>query len=213
MRNPLLISMMLLCCSWQALAADAPFEEGVQYRVLDQQLPRTARDPDKVEVLEFFWYGCPHCYRLEPSIEAWVENGKPDNVEYVRAAAALNAGWAMHARAFYIAETLGVTDKTHEALFDAIHRGGERLDTREALADFFAEHGVTEDQFDKAFDSFQVRSALKKSGYLAQRAGIRSVPTFIVAGKYETSASMAGGVDEMFDVIGYLVELESASSS
>jgi len=210
MRSLLAVVILLSLCV-PVVAQDSAYQEGVHYRVLDQQLPRTARDPDKVEVLEFFWYGCPHCYRLEPQIEAWLENGIPDNAEYVRAAAVLNPGWATHARAFYVAESLGVTDKMHYALFDAIHQDGKRLDTREDLEAIFVEHGVDAEQFNKAYDSFQVKSALKKSAYLGQRSGVRAVPSIIVAGKYETSASMADGVDNLFQVINYLVDLESDS--
>jgi len=205
------VTLVLLCMP--VLAQESTYQEGIHYRVLDQQLPRTARDPEKVEVLEFFWYGCPHCYRLEPYIEAWLENGIPSNAEYVRAAAVLNPGWQTHARAYYVAEALGNTDKIHLALFDAIHQDGRRLDTREDLQAFFVEHGVDAEQVNKAYDSFQVKSALKKSVYLGQRSGIRSVPSVIVAGKYETSASMADGVDNLFQVINYLVDLESDSQS
>ena len=108
---------------------------------------------------------------------------------------------------------LGVADELHQPLFDAIHQRGQPLGSRSELEDFFAEHGVDREQFNKAYDSFQVKSALKKSAYLGQRSAVRAVPSIIVAGKYETGVGMAGGTEQLFEVINYLVELESQSSS
>ncbi len=206
-----LLLALLLPITFAGFADEGLFLEGADYKVLDRPLPRSATGTDTIEVLEFFWYGCPHCYRLEPYVENWLETGKPENAEYVPVAAVLNPSWVTHAQAYYTAKALGVTDRIHRNLFDAIHAEGKRLSDRQSLAEFFAEQGVSQQDFDKAWDSFQVKSALQKSAFLADRGNIRAVPAIVVAGKYETSVTLAGGPQELFEVIDYLVAREIAA--
>ncbi len=194
-------------------AADSLYTEGQEYRVLSRTLPRSAADDSKVEVLEFFWYGCPHCFRLEPYLEKWVAESMPPNAEFVQVPATLNPSWQVHARAFYVAKTLGLLSKVHGPLMNAIHVDRNPMQDERALAEFFAEYGVSEADFEKAYRSFAVETGLRRAAFLVDRAGIRAVPSIVVAGKYETSVSMAGGTDELLQVINYLIEREAEEAS
>ncbi len=187
---------------------DDRFKDGTHFRTLPVAQP-TSAPPDKVEVVEVFWYGCPHCYTLEPHIQAWKAD-MPANAEFVRMPAALNRGWQLHARVFYTAEALGVLDEVHEELFREIHGKGNRLDTEESLVEFFGRFGVSEEQFMETFNSFAVQTRLRQADSLVRRYRITGVPAVVVNGKYVTGADMAGGETRLFEVINFLVEKESS---
>ena len=161
----------------------------------------------KVEVVDVFWYGCPHCYKFLPIMENY-EASKPDYVEVRRMPAIFRPVWEVHARAFYTAQVLGKADELHRPLFEALHVGGQKLDNREALIAFFGKHGVSEQDFENAYDSFAVESLARKSRVMQGRYGIRGTPTVVINGKYRTSASLAGGYDNMVRVVEALVERE-----
>ncbi|MDH5544464.1 MAG: thiol:disulfide interchange protein DsbA/DsbL [Gammaproteobacteria bacterium] len=182
------------------------FEEGVHYERIDPPQPTTTGD--KVEVREMFWYGCPHCFRMEPYVERWLRK-QPKGSEFVRTPAIFRPGWENHARAYYTAELLGVVDKIQQPLFNAIHLEKRHLDTDEQLRDFFAEHGVDKIEFTKTFRSFAVETYVRRSKALAGRYGINGVPAFIVNGKYRVSNRNTGGNANTINVINYLVEKES----
>jgi thiol:disulfide interchange protein DsbA len=194
-----------------ALSTAADFAEGQHYRRIET--PQPTSSPDKVEVVELFWYGCPHCFRLEPTMNRWVAEGMPGNVQFVRMPAVLNPAWTVHARAYYAGEQLGVADRLHEDLFAAIHVQGRRLSTPDSLADFYAEHGVDRDAFMRAFKSFAVDAKLRRAAELGRGYGARGVPAVVVNGKYLTSVSLAGGQQELVEVINHLVVMESQPAS
>lgn len=187
----------------------ATFQEGRHYQRLPNPIP-TSTD-DKVEVVEIFWYGCPHCFHLEPVVSKWLEN-KPNNVEFVRIPAVLGSSWELGARAFYVAESLGILDQIHTPLFDAIHVQKKPMRTVDDLAAFFAEHGVDRATFDKTFNSFDVETKLRRSQDLVRRYRVDGVPTVIVNGKYMTTGTMAGSSEGIFEVVDYLVAQESKQS-
>jgi len=188
-------------------AIAAKYEEGVQYeRIVPAQPTSTG---DKVEVLEVFWYGCPHCFHFEPYIERWLRH-MPKDAEFVRLPGVFRPSWEVHARAYYTAVLLGVLDKIHTPLFNAIHLERKRLNTEAALRDFFYEKaGVDKDTFTKTFHSFAVETRIRRAKTMANRYGISGVPTVVVNGKYRVSASTAGNNAEVLKVINYLVEKES----
>ena len=186
---------------------DPDFVEGIEYRAIRPPLPTTA-GPGQVEVTELFWYGCPHCYRLEPHLEKWVA-GLPKDVVFRRVPALFRPVWKLHGAAYYTARLLGVADRIHRPLFDAIHKDRRPLNTPEALADFFAGHGVDREKFLAVFDSFAVRTRLAQAEDYVRASGADSVPTLIVNGKYLTNASMNGGSRErLFEVLDYLLARE-----
>jgi thiol:disulfide interchange protein DsbA len=208
-----LLLMAGLFVSLPAVAQEELFLEGADYQVLDRPLPRLSNSEDGVEVVELFWYGCPHCYRLEPTLDWWLANDKPADAVFIRMPALLNPQWTIHAQAYYTAESLGVLDQTHDAMMKAIHEGKQRLDDEASLAKFFAEHGVARADFERAFKSFQVHTEMNRARKYVQQSGARSVPTILVAGKYLTSATLAGSPEELLRVIDYLVQKEAGAAS
>ena len=174
--------------------------------------PQPTDTPDKIEVLEVFWYGCPHCFTFLPNMEQY-EAGKPDYVAVRHMPAIFRDSWVAHARAFYTAELLGVEDQIRRPLFEAIHLRKQPLDSKEELRKFFEKYGVSNDDFNKTYDSFAVQTLLRKSQVMQQRYGVRGTPTVIVNGKYRVSASLAGSRENVIKVIEALVERERAEKT
>jgi thiol:disulfide interchange protein DsbA len=169
--------------------------------------PQPTGSPNQVEVLELFWYGCPHCYSLEPYLKRW-ESTKPDYVVFRRMPAVFSERWLPHATAYYTAEALGVMDKIHGPMFDAMHKYGRPINTKEQLRAFFMEQGVSEQDFDKAYDSFAVRNKVRQAMVMTNRYGINGVPAIIVNGKYRTSGTLTGNFENLIKVINTLVDEE-----
>ena len=167
------------------------------------------RDVNKVEVIEFFWYGCPHCFDFEPTLAKWVKN-LPKNVEFIRQPAVFSDLWGKHAKAYYTAEALGVVDKVHQDFFEAIQIKKENLETEAQLAKFFAAHGVNEVDFKAAYGSFLVDTKVRQAAQLAAKYGISGVPAIVINGKYKTSGPVAGSHEKMIEVMNRLIEQESA---
>jgi thiol:disulfide interchange protein DsbA len=202
-------SLMLgLLLSLSATAKD--FQAGKEYVVLSK--PQPVNSADKIEVIEFFWYACPHCYQLEPTVNTWKKN-LPDNVEFIRVPAVLGPNWELLARGYYTAEVLGVVDKIHAPLFDYLHKSRKRIRNVGDLKTFFVSQGVSEADFEKTFKSFAVVTKTNRAKQASQRYGLDSVPTLVVAGKYRTGPSIAGGNKRMFEVVNHLTGLESVSQS
>ncbi len=192
-----------LLLSLSATAKD--FQTGKEYAPLGK--PQPVNSADKVEVIEFFWYGCPHCYQLEAEINAWLKD-KPDDVEFIRIPAVLGPAWELLARGFYTAEVLGVADKIHTPLFEHLHKARKRIRNVDELKAFFKSQGVSEADFDKAYKSFAVVTKTNRAKQASRSYGLNSVPTLVVAGKYQTDSKMAGGNTAMLDVVNHLIDQE-----
>jgi thiol:disulfide interchange protein DsbA len=195
----------------------ADYVEGFEYHKVTP--PQATVSKDKIEVVEMFWYGCPHCYRFEPLLHEWLKN-KPDNVEFVRMPAIFRPNWELHAKAFYTAEALGVLDRIHKPLFDAIHKHKQKLDSVAALRTFFKSYGVKAEDFDKTIASFAVLTKVQRAKRLSRAYGIHGVPSMIVNGKYMTDAKFAslgdsGGNSQkkMLQVVEYLIKKEAAATT
>lgn len=171
--------------------------------------PQKTASPDKIEVIEFFWYGCPHCFAFEPHIGPWHDNAA-DNVEFIRMAPPLNPAWKVHSQAFYAAELMGVVEQFHEPMFNAIHRDKKRMRKPSDIADFAASLGIDGEQFEKNMKSFAVDAKIRQSMQKARDFKISAVPSVIVNGKYKTSGSIAGSYPELIKVLDLLVEKETA---
>jgi thiol:disulfide interchange protein DsbA len=176
------------------------FKEGASYKKIVPAQP-TSVTPGKVEVIEVFWYACPHCFELDPAIESWRKKGKPAYVEFTRIPAMWNDTLRIHARLYYATEALGKLEELHSAIFREIHVNGNPLNTLEKMQAFFKQHGVSPEDFQKAFASFGVESKLQRADFLNRRYQINSVPVVVVNGKYVTDRQMAGGDRELFDLI------------
>ncbi|MEA1048945.1 thiol:disulfide interchange protein DsbA/DsbL [Lamprobacter modestohalophilus] len=200
--------VLLSLLSGSALAA-ASFDEGIEYKRVAE--PQRLEPGDDVEVLELFWYGCPHCYQLEPAIERWLEN-KPDGVSFRRLPAAASSRWIPHAKAYFAAEQLGELEKLHEPLFKALHEQRRRIFTDEQLFAFAAEQGIDEQAFRDAYQSFPVDMKVRQSAELARRYQLSGVPAIVVNGTYITGVTEAGGRDQLFELVDVLVAKEQAPS-
>jgi len=179
-------------------AAPAPFQEGKDFVRLAAPVPTSV--PDKPEVVELFSYRCPHCYQLDPTVQEWLKR-KPDHVVFVRipVSAGYHADYEPAARTYYAVEALGALDRVHQPLFEAIHRDKRTLTKVDEYAAFLAEHGVDQDAFRKAYQSFQTETQLRRGNQLAQRYGTRGVPAVIVNGQYEVRSP------RMFEVVDFLL--------
>ena len=159
--------------------------------------PQATDSGKKVEVLEFFWYGCPHCYHVEPALKAWLKK-KPADVEFRYVPAIFDpASWGPMARAFYALDALGVGGKFHDDIFKAIHKDGLKTivtDPR-VMADWFANKGVEKQKFADAYNSFAVNGRVKRSEDMTRSYDVPGTPALAVDGKYMTGPSMAVGAD------------------
>jgi len=173
--------------------------------------PQPTRDPAKVEVIEFFWYGCPHCYHAEPQVAAWRKH-QPASVEFIRVPAIFNQRWAVLGRAYYAMQQLKLGEDVHKALFDAIHRDNKNLNDEASLTEFFAAQGVPREKFKEAFNSFDVDGKVGRANKMTRDYGLEGVPTFIVNGKYRVDGTSAGSVEAMFTALDQLVARETKAA-
>lgn len=165
------------------------------------------RTGDKIEVVEVFWYGCPHCYHFEPVIEKWLEE-KSEYIEFIRMPGILGKNWLPHARAFYAAEKLGILEEIHEPLFDAIHKDKRKILDEKSLRAFFSEYGVSGADFDQAYNSREVEDKVRAAFSAGKNYALTGVPAIIINGKYTTSESMAGSFEKIIAVINTLAAKE-----
>jgi len=207
LKKALLVFSILLIFSGMVNAET--YEEGKHYKLVDQA---KTIDGDKVEVLEFFWYGCPHCYQFEPKLSEWKKN-KPDYVEFVRVPATFQPLWVLHARAYYALQLLGVGEEIHLKFFSEIHNKKNYMKTIDALTVFVQENGVDRSEFIDAMNSFTVETNVRKATKLVTDYNLNGVPAVAVNGKYLISASMAGSYDNMIKIMNYLIEKEKAKAA
>ena len=186
---------------------------GTNYKPLLPAQP-TDTPPGKVEVVEMFWYGCPHCDALEPYLESWLKN-MPSYIEFVRVPVMWADVHRAHARLFYTLQALGKVDELHAKVFDEIHQKNDELYTQgdeqatlRADVQFAKANGISEADFVKAWNSFGVQTNLQKADDLARRYRIESVPSFVIDGKYETDVGMAGSDAKLFELINDLAASE-----
>ena len=202
----MLMFSLLALVAWQTpVQAAETFHEGVDYEVLNP--PGEVAVPGKLEVREFFWYGCPHCFALEGPLEAWLKT-KPADVNFVRTPAPMNDSWIPHAHAYYVAQALGKADQITPELFNAIHVKRERLFSEDELAGFFKQYGVSEDQFHQLYNSFAVRVKVREAAALVKAYHLRGVPALVVDGKYLVKAKAGEEPGAMFDVVNFLLDKE-----
>jgi protein dithiol oxidoreductase (disulfide-forming) len=164
-------------------------------------------ESDKIIVYEFFWYGCPHCYNLEPTINKIEANLDKDTI-LVKVPVSLRNSWLNHAKAFIVLQQMKLDDNLHEAIFHEVHINGNRLDTKDKLSNFVSDQGYDGESFAKLFDSFGTEIRMKKASRLAKQYQIDSVPTIIVNGKYSTSGSFVSSYDELYNVVNLLIDKE-----
>ena len=202
----LLLASLLTLVALSAPCAET-YREGEHYQLL--ATPLAVQDPSKIEVVELFWYGCPHCFHFEPLLSKWLAT-KPANVTFRRIPAIFAENWVPHARAYFAAEALGVLDKFHAPLFRAIHEEAQKIFDEAEIIRFAGHHGIDEADFKSAYTGFAIDGKVKQAMQYTRESGITGVPSIIVNGKYRTGAQMAGGQDAILKVIDFLVAKERA---
>lgn len=201
----------LLPLAFSSYAQIEKYVAGTHYTVLPA--PVNTKDANKIEVLEAFWYGCSHCFRFEPLIANWEATVAAD-VDFVRFPAMWNELMKIHAQVYYAAEALDALDTLHEPVFNAINVEGNRMQTEAQIGDLFAKHGVAQADFEKAFNSFAVRTKVNQAEKRMQDYQIRSTPNMIVNGKYlVTTGEAVLTQDDMLQVVDFLVEKERLAKS
>ena len=164
-------------------------------------------ESDKIIIYEFFWYGCPHCYNLEPTMDR-IESSLGKDTVLIKIPVALRDTWEAHAKAYYSLQQMKLDDDLHEKVFTEIHINNNRLDTKEKLEQFVQEKGFNSKRFSEIFDSFGTDLRVKKASRLANQYQITSVPTLIINGKYKTSGSLVSSYEELYDVVQLLIDKE-----
>ncbi|HAC34710.1 MAG TPA: disulfide bond formation protein DsbA [Gammaproteobacteria bacterium] len=177
-----------------------------RYKLLSTAQPTSVSD--KVEVVELFWYGCPHCFDLEPVMQEWLET-KPDYVEYVRVPAIFRDNWIPLARAWYLIDMLELGERVHMNLFRALHEKKLNMNNVGLLRSFFEHEGVTKEQFDKLYHSFSIDSMTRNAAKLTRDYQITGVPAIIVNGRYMTSVSLTGSHEGLIEEIERLAHQEA----
>ena len=195
---------MLLISFSTALLAVEP-KPGVNFKTTKNIIP--TESTDKIEVVELFWYGCVHCFNMDPYLDEWADN-LPKDVTFKRIPAIPRKDWIESAKAYYALETLGVVNKLHEKLFDAIHKEKslKHNDTR-ALIKWISVNGkLDKKDVESAFNSFSMKAKLSRSYKIFKSAGATGVPTMIIDGKYFTSSTMAGGEQNAIDIMNFIIK-------
>jgi len=184
---------LLMFLSFSVLAAEP--QMGTNFDKTAQAIPTDNKN--KIEVMELFWYGCIHCYQMDPLLNEWVKK-LPKDVYFKRVPAIPRPEWAPMARAFYAMETLGVSEKLHTPIFDAVHKEKtlNPADEKAILEWVTLKSGLDRKKVEEAFNSFSMNASLNRAAQMFRAAGATGVPSLVIDGKYITSSTMAGGNNE-----------------
>ena len=201
-KNALIVLALSLFCS-SAFSKD--YQEGRHYELIE---PLPTRNPKKIEVIEFFWFGCGHCFSLEQLIKDW-KSEVSSEVDFFRLPVVWNAQTKTHAKLFFATETLQVPEAI-QGIFSAIHYNRKMMLSDKEIIPFFQGYGIQEDKYLAATNSFGLKNNLRKAELFAFKYGIKGVPAFIVNGKYKVSATREIGTEDLLDVVNYLIEKEQS---
>jgi thiol:disulfide interchange protein DsbA len=202
---------LVLLFSGAALVSAQPalYIDGTHYETINE--PVRTVDPNKIEVTEVFWYGCPHCYAFEPLLDSWVAK-IPSDVVFVRSPGMWNDMMKTHAQIYYTAVELNVFDKIHSQAFSAIHQKGNYLQTQDEVRALFVEQGIAAADFDKAWGSFTVTSGVRQADTRMREYGVRGVPNLIVNGKYRITVNdVVTSQADMLKIVDFLIAKERSS--
>lgn len=183
---------------------DFDFVEGIHYKVLNQTVDIA---PYQKKVTEIFYYGCPHCYHLEPSLHKWLKT-KPNNINFTQMPAVLNSpNWVFMARVYYTAVALGIEKQFHPAYFKAIQGDKQQIFTVDALAHFVKKMGIKPKKYKETFKSFQVAQMVQKAKVKTDIYNAEGVPAIVVNGKYLTDVTMATSRKKLWELVNKLTNM------
>lgn len=187
------------------LAAAAPLAR--PYQVLAPAQPIATGD--QVEIIEFFWYGCPYCFELQPPLEAWLRQ-KPPDTAFRRIPAVRSEKWEPHVRIFYALAELGELERLHQKVYEAHHVEGLALSEREVVVQWAARHGIDREQWLAAYTSSRVTQGVDTARESTARYQVPGTPSLVVDGRYLTSSALAGGVPGLVPILDELIRLARA---
>lgn len=207
------IFRLLILCLLPVVSFAQPFVEGKDYQVLPEKAWNKPDPNGRVEVIEFFNYGCPWCYRFEPHIEKWLAKNH-SKIKFFRVAVAFHSQWKLYARAYYTVRALGVENKVNLPIFKAIQDQGKSLDDIDSMAEFVSQHSVNKQDFLDAYHHSPSIDIYQQQGLdLVRKYQVSGVPAVVVAGKYKTDSRMSrGDADKMLKVVDYLIQLSQANA-
>lgn len=186
----------------QKPAANAPVRADVEYRVIKPQPISVASG---IEVIDFFWYGCPHCYNLQPALERWI-NRKPADVTIRRIPAILRDSWAPHARIYYTLEALGEVERLHQRVYHGYHLEELAMSKPEVMSEWAMRNGIARERWDEAYNSGTVQRKVEEAARLSRAYSVTGTPTLVVNGRYLTSSSMSESLNGVVMIVDGLVQ-------
>ena len=191
-----------------ALAQPQPFQEGIEYATLDQPVSTDAA-PGQIEVIEFFWYSCPHCHAFEPAFEQW-RMRQPKSVLVKRVPVSFREDFVPQQRMFYVLDALGKIDTLHQRLFQAIHVERLPLSSAGQLSEWAQKQGIPKADFEQTYTSFGVMAKARRATQLQLGYKVQGVPSLGVAGRYYTDGSMSGSMVRALQIVDMLIAQESS---
>lgn len=197
--------LAVLMLTFSTFAFAEPPVMGSEFDAVAQNI--STDNPAKIEVMEIFWYGCSHCYQMEAPLHTWVKK-LPSDVYFKRMPGLPNPSWAPMAKAFYAMETLGVSEKLHTKLFDAIHKTKtlNPTDEKAAIDWMTAQSGMDKIKVEQAFKSFTMNTSLNRAAQIFKATGATGVPSLVIDGKFITSATMNGGNEQALKTTDYIID-------
>jgi len=208
MKN-VLISVVLLVSGFISPFAFAEFDEGIEYERISAAGPLAS--DEQVEVVEFFWFGCPHCYHFEPYLDNWLKTQKPEDVKFKRVPAVFkdksgkpSAKMVLHAKMYYALDLMGEADRMMPLVFHEMQENRNKMDSIDAITDFLSSKDVNMETFDKAFKSFALNTRLRQESKLMDKYGLNGVPAMVVSGQYRSGS--VKNYQQLVDVTSYMVE-------
>ncbi len=200
----LILASLSLSISSLTQAESFAFEEGTHY--VELEVPLKLRN-DKIQVAEYFSYGCPHCYDFEPLISAWKQQ-LGDDVEFTRTPAVWNRDYQVYAQTYVTLEAMGLLEEAHLGIFNAIHEERRRLNSPQLMAEFLVGYGVPPEDFARTYNSFGVRAALQQADSAGRSYRSSGVPALVINGRYRTEGGLAGSNANMLRVADFLINKE-----
>lgn len=175
-----------------------------EYRLINP--PQPTDGSKKIEVVEFFYYGCPHCYELEPALKNWLKR-KPADVEFRQQPAVFRENWIPLTKTYFALDALGLLPKLSDKVYSAVHDEGLGLSDEALMSKWIGQQGVDPVKFSEAYRSFAVQNSVQRAIQVTRDYQVKGTPSIAVAGKYITSPSMTGGFDRFFEVVDQLIEM------
>lgn len=197
-------ALALVAATVLSLSVSAAGPEAFEGHDYARVRPQPVATGNKIEVLEFFWYRCPHCFQLEPALNTWLKT-LPADAQVRRVPAVFRPDWLPGAKLYYTLEQMGLLARLHDKVFDAYHVENLNLNDPKVLGDWIAKQGVDRKRFEGIYNSFSTQSKATQGAQLAAAYAINGVPAFIIDGKYTTSVSMTGSQQRLFEVLDQLI--------